>query len=160
MIYAFIETEKANFPITYMCDYFNVSPQAFYDWCARVAGGPTQGEIDEAELVSQIRAIHAESDGTYGQPRMTPALHDKGYCVNHKRVERLMREHGIVGYSPKRRVITTVRADDADNVTDLVKRDFVKSQADIAWCGDIERHEALLNRVEVKGLHLSAVAAA
>lgn len=137
MIYAFIKAEKANFPVTYLCDYFKLSTQAFYDWCDKVASGLTPGEVADAELVAQIRAIHAESDGTYGQPRMTPALHDKGYCVNHKRVERLMREHGIVGHTPRRRVITTVQADDADNVGDLVKRDFVKPHADVAWCGDI-----------------------
>jgi putative transposase len=137
MIYAFIEAEKAHFPVNYMCDYFGVSTQAFYDWSTKIASGPTPGEIADAELVEQIRAIHTESDGTYGQPRMTPALHNKGYCVNHKRVERLMRKHGIVGHTPKRRVITTVPADDADNITDLVKRDFVKPQQDIAWCGDI-----------------------
>jgi transposase InsO family protein len=94
-------------------------------------------EIEEAQLVALMREIHAESDSTYGQPRMTPALWHRGYCVNHKRVERLMREHGIRGHVPKRRVVTTVQAEDADNVTDLVNRDFVKPKPDIAWCGDI-----------------------
>jgi transposase InsO family protein len=28
---------------------------------------------------------------------MTPELRDRGWAVNHKRVERLMRVHGIVG---------------------------------------------------------------
>jgi len=136
-IYRFIAAEKTNFPITFMCERFGVSSSAFYDWCAKVAAGPTKAEIDEMELVAQIRAIHAESDNTYGEPRMTPALRAKGYCINHKRVARLMQKHQVIGYVPKRKVTTTVRAHDADNVTDLVKRDFTKAGPDIAWCGDI-----------------------
>jgi len=136
-IYSFMVAEKANFPVVFMARYFKVSTQAFYDWCAKVAGGPTEGELQEALLVAEMKVIHADSDGTYGEPRMTPALRAKGLCINHKRVERLMQKHQIVGHTPKRRVITTIPAEDADNVTDLVKRDFVKPQADIAWCGDI-----------------------
>ena len=137
MMYLFIEAEKANFPITFMCEQFALSTQAFYDWCAKRAAGPTKAEIEEGQLVAEIRSIHEESAGTYGEPRMTPALQSRGYCVNHKRVERLMRQYEIRGYVPKRRVITTIRAADADNVCDLVKRDFTKTMPDLAWCGDI-----------------------
>jgi transposase InsO family protein len=40
---------------------------------------------------------------------MTPALRRQGLCVNHKRTERLMRLHGIVGVTPRRTVRTTIR---------------------------------------------------
>jgi putative transposase len=43
---------------------------------------------------------------------------------------------------------------------DLVNRDFARSAPNQLWVTDIERHEALRNRVEVRGLHLLAVAAA
>jgi len=43
-----------------------------------------------------IRQIHAESKKIYGSPRMTAALKAKGIKCNHKRVESLMREHGIL----------------------------------------------------------------
>lgn len=136
-IYSFMVVEKANFPVVFMADYFEVSSQAFYDWCNRVAAGSTKAEIQEAQLVAAMKAIHAESDGTYGEPRMTPALRARGYCINHKRVERLMQKHQLIGHTLKRRVITTIPAADAESVTDLVKRDFTKPQADVAWCGDI-----------------------
>lgn len=137
MIYAFIEAEKANFPVTFMAEHFKVSTAAFYEWRAKVAAGPTPTEVAEAELVAEMRAIYAASNGTYGEPRMTRALRVLGHCINHKRVEALMRFHQLVGHTPKRKVITTIRADDADNTVDLVKRDFSKERADMAWCGDI-----------------------
>lgn len=127
-IYSFIAAEKANFPTRFMCRHFEVSTSAFYGWCNKVAGGPTEAEIEEVKLVETMLEIHASSDSTYGEPRMTPALKAKGFCINHKRVERLMQKHRIIGHVPKRKVITTIPAVDADNVTDLVKRDFVKPQ--------------------------------
>lgn len=120
-----------------MCDQFGISTQAFYDWRAKAAAGPTDAEVEEQRLVEEMKAIHADSDGTYGEPRMTPALRERGFIDNHKRIERLMRKHQIKGHVPKRKVITTVPAVDKGSVTDKVKRDFVKPATDVAWCGDI-----------------------
>ena len=55
-----------------------------------------------------MRAIYDESDGTYGEPRMTPELRARGHLINHKRVERLMHKHQVKGHTPKRKVITTI----------------------------------------------------
>jgi transposase InsO family protein len=53
--------------------------------------------------MAEIRAIHTDSRGTYGSPRVTHELRRRGWRVNHKRVERLMADHGIVGHRPRRR---------------------------------------------------------
>jgi hypothetical protein len=65
--------------------------------------GQPAAEQAEAELVAKIRTIHRESSGTYGSPRVTHELRRRGWRVNHKRVERLMATHGIVGHRPRRR---------------------------------------------------------
>ena len=70
---------------------------------ATTAQGPADRHWEEAELVSEIGRIHARSRGTYGAPRIHAELRRRGWTVNHKRVERLMRAHGIVGYRPRRR---------------------------------------------------------
>lgn len=137
MMYAFVDAEEANFPIQFMCKQFGISTSAFFAWRKKHGAGPTVAEIKEAKIVQEMKAIHAESNSTYGQPRMTPALRARGFNDNHKRVERLMRKHEIVGHTPKRRVITTIPAVDKDSVTDKVKRDFTKPEQDLAWCGDI-----------------------
>ncbi|MCB9389367.1 MAG: transposase [Acidimicrobiia bacterium] len=110
-------------------------------------------------LVAEIGRIHAESDGTYGEPRMTPELRSLGHAVNHKRVARLMRLHGIVGVHKPAKVRTTIPAQDAPPLPDLVGRRFDPGQPDVAWVGDIERHEALSNRAVVKGHSCWSVAA-
>jgi putative transposase len=80
-----------------------------------------------------------------------------GLAVNHKRVARLMREAGIQGLYRRRtrRGPTGPATED-----DLVHRQFTVDGPDRLWLTDIERHEALLNRVEVGDLHRRAVAAA
>jgi transposase InsO family protein len=60
--------------------------------------------------VDQIRQIHRDTAGTYGSPRVTAELRAQGVVVNHKRVERLMREREVVGVHLRRRHRTTRRA--------------------------------------------------
>ena len=136
--YAWVAAQKADgFAITMACKVAQVSRQAFHDWRAQQAAGPTPAEIAEADLVAEMREVHAEFDGTYGSPRMTPELRDRGFCVNHKRVERLMQQHGIVGVHKPPKVRTTIAAEHSPPLPDLIGRRFDPGQPDIAWVGDI-----------------------
>ncbi|MBA8824005.1 transposase InsO family protein [Saccharopolyspora lacisalsi] len=80
--------------------------------------------------------MHADSGGTYGSPRVHAQLRREGRVVNHKRVERLMREYDLVGVNPRKRVRTTV-ADQPEPAPDLLGRDFTPGLPDQRWAGDI-----------------------
>ena len=90
-------------------------------------------------LAEKIRAIHDE-DNTVGAPRATAELND-GVApeerVNHKRVARVMREHGIRGYQKRRRVKTTIPEPSGQKVPDLLKRDFTAQAPNQRYVGDI-----------------------
>jgi putative transposase len=88
-------------------------------------------------LVAEIRRIHARSHGTYGAPRVHAELRRRGWAANHKRVERLMRAHGIVGYRPRRRRGLTRQDRAAPPAPDLLGRLFDPERPDVAWCGDV-----------------------
>lgn len=136
--YRWVAARKAEgFPITMACRVAAVSRQAFGEWRTRQAAGPNEAELAENELVVQIRRIHDESDGTYGEPRITSELARRGRCVNHKRIERLMRVHGIVGVHKPARVRTTIPAEDSPPLPDLIGRRFNPGRPDVAWVGDI-----------------------
>jgi putative transposase len=136
--YWWVTARKAEgFPITMACTAAGVSRQAFHDWRTRSLAGPTAVELAEAELVAVMREIHAESDATYGEPRMTTELARRGRVVNHKRVRRLMRHHGIVGVHKPAKVRTTIPAEENPSVPDLVGRRFAPAAPDVVWCGDI-----------------------
>ena len=52
----------------------------FYRWRERAAN-PSARQIRDAELLEMIRDIHADSDGTYGSPRIHAMLHRQGQAV-------------------------------------------------------------------------------
>lgn len=136
--YRWVAARKAEgFPITMACKVAEVSRQAFGDWRARSAAGSTAAEVAEVELVGLMRDIHAEFDGTYGEPRMTVELANRGRVVNHKRVRRLMRLHGIVGVHKPAKVRTTIPAEENPPLPDLVGRRFAPAAPDVTWVGDI-----------------------
>ena len=136
--YRWVAARKAEgFPTKMACRAAGVSRQAFYDWRVREAAGPTPAQQAEARLVGEMRRIHDDLDDTYGSPRMTPELVARGFCVNHKRVERLMRLHGIVGVFKPAKVRTTIPAEENPPLPDLVGRRFVPGRPDVVWCGDI-----------------------
>jgi transposase InsO family protein len=82
-----------------------------------------------------VRRIHVELAEAHRAQGVGP--------VNHKRIERVMRENRIAGRHRRRRVSTTVPDPAASHIPDLVKRDFTVSRPNEKWCGDIVRHEAL-----------------
>ena len=87
--------------------------------------------------MAEIRDIHTDSDGTYGEPRITIELRARGWLVNHKRIERLMRVHGIVGVHKPPKIRTTIPAEATPPLPDLVGQRFAPGEPDVAWVGDI-----------------------
>jgi putative transposase len=135
--YRHVSAMKAEgFPVPAACEAAEISTSAYYEWLHR-STGPTEWELDEAYLTNQIRNIHTEGDATYGSPRVTEELRRRGHCANHKRIERLMRAHDIVGITERRRVRTTIQAEDAPPLPDLVEQRFAPGEPDVAWAGDI-----------------------
>jgi len=61
------------------------------------ARGPSARAASDVVMTDQIRAIHCDSDATYGSRRVHAQLLRDGVAVNVKRVARLMRVSQIVG---------------------------------------------------------------
>ncbi len=138
MRYRCVDAQKAaGFPVAAACQAAGVARSAYYAWTASTAQGPAERQREETRLVAEIRRIHARSGGTYGAPRVGAELRRRGWQVNHKRVERLMRTHGIVGYRPRRRRSLTRQDRAAAPAPDLLGRLFDPDQVDLAWCGDV-----------------------
>ena len=136
--YRFVSAMKAEgFPVLAACEAAEVSTSAYYDWAVRSAR-PTDAEWDEALVVNEMRRVHGELDDTYGSPRMTEELRGRGFCVNHKRVERLMAAHGIYAKDGRRKKVRTTIPDvTAPPLPDLVGRDFRVGVPGERTCGDI-----------------------
>jgi len=120
------------------CRVLKVSRSGYYEWCAR----PPSARAEENELLlKHIRAVHAESRGSYGWPRVHAELTlGLGLSVNRKRVARLMRQAGIQGLYRRRRRGCTVRDPAAEPAADLVNRNFTVDGPNRLWITDITEH--------------------
>lgn len=134
--FRFISEQRATFGVKRLCRVLNVHRSGFYAWLARADRRAARTGQD-ARLVEQIRQIHSDTTGTYGSPRVTAELRAQGVMVNHKRVERLMREHEVVGVHLRRQHRPTRRDPAAQAAPDLLGRDFTAPGPDQRWCGDI-----------------------
>jgi len=136
--YRCVDAQKAaGFPVVAACDAAGVSTSTYYAWRRTTIHGPSAAEQAETMLVTQIRTIHTDSHGTDGSPRVTHELRRRGWQVNRKRVERLLRTHAIVGHRPRRRRSLTKADTAAAPAPDLVGRLFDPDRPDVAWCGDV-----------------------
>ena len=67
MSFAFIEAEKARFPIGRLCRTLGVSQSGYFAWRDRPACHRQRADLVH---LSHIRAAFALSNGTSGSPRM------------------------------------------------------------------------------------------
>jgi hypothetical protein len=100
--YRWISARKAEgFPVRLCCYVASVPPSSYYDWRETHGVEPTRSELDEAYLANEIMDIHNTVDDIYGSPRLTSELR-RGRLVNHKRVERIVRVHGLYAKDARR----------------------------------------------------------
>ena len=141
MIYAFIVDRCADLPVEQCCRTMKVSRSAFFAW-RHAQANPTARMLEDAELGDLVVKIHEQSFGTYGTRRVTAELRlGLGREVNHKRVERLMRERGLQGVTRRRRRRGCTRSRDTDlRSDDLVHRQFRPAGPDRLWVQDVTQH--------------------
>ena len=106
MKFRLIGAEKAQHPVSLLCELLGVLRSGFNAWLKRT---PSERWLSDVRLLELIHAIHAESDGTYGSPRIHAELRHRGIRVGRKRVERLMRRDGLSGLVKRRKGKTTIR---------------------------------------------------
>jgi hypothetical protein len=129
------------------CRILGVAASGFFMWRRRA---PSPRQLRFAWLTELVRAIHADSRGTYGWRRVNAELiYGHGVIVNPKTVRKIMRMHGLHGLpgSPKTFRSKANRA----TATDLVERRFDRPAPDQLWVTDLERHEALSDRAVMEG---------
>ena len=150
MTFAFIAAEKAvntSMNIAWACRPLGVSTSGFYDW-VRAQATPCRRRREDAELASTIAAIHRQSRGTYGAPRVHAELRlGMDIHVGRKRVERLMRAEGLQGVTRRRRRGLTKRDAAAIPNDDLVARQFSPDGPNQLWVADITEHPTPEGRV-------------
>ncbi len=129
-----MRAHQAEYSIRTMCRVLEVSTSGFYAWRSREK---SKRQNEDEKLQLEVKAIHEQSRGTYGVPRIHRALRTQGLHVGRKRVARLMKAAAVAGVSRRRSTITTRRDRSARPAPDLLDRKFVADGPNQIWVADI-----------------------
>ena len=136
MKYAWIEKHRQIYSTTLMCELLSVSRSGLNAARART---PCRRTLDDEQLIQQIRLSQHKHRGRYGRRRMTTEVSQaEGRRVNHKRVARLMREHGLQSHKRRRfRVVTTDSKHAHPVAPNVLARDFAATAPNQKWLADL-----------------------
>ena len=134
MKYASITQHVGRYPLELMCRALQVSPAGFY---ASRGRPPSARAIATAQLTMTITAIHRESRGTYGSPRVFEDLQARAIPCSRKRVARLMRAAGLESKRPRPFRLTTQSDHGMAVAPNVLDRQFAVRRPDQAWVGDV-----------------------
>jgi len=124
----------SEFRVTAMSRVLEVGASGYYRWRGRK---PSAREVENERLVEKIKATHAESRSTYGSPKIYRKLRQAGETVNHKRVARLMKKHGLKAKRVKKFKRTTDSRHSLPVAENVLARDFKTTRPDTVWASDI-----------------------
>lgn len=112
-----------------------VARSGYYRWRQ---GRTSPRDAANGRLIEKIKSIYKDRRGNYGSPRITQELRQGGHQYNHKRVERLMRQHGLKGRTcSKRKVRTTDSAHDQPIAPNLLRDRAAPQKPNEVWVADI-----------------------
>jgi len=104
---------------------------------ARRRRPPSRRSLRDAEILGEIRAVRKGFAAVYGARRGWIELRRRGVHVARCTVERIMREHGMVGVRRGKRTRTTTADPAAARAADLVNRNFTAPAPNRLWMADI-----------------------
>lgn len=139
MKYAWIERNRRQWPISLACEVLGVSPSGYYERQARAIDSSNQARrsVSNEALLVHIRAVHAETKGEYGWPRVWKDLLARGIRVGKERVQKLMQLHGIKARAKRKYKATTDSNHSLPVAENLLQRNFSPAAPDGAWSSDI-----------------------
>ena len=134
MKFQFIEEHRNEFAVNRLCQALGVSRSGYYAWRERPA---SQREMANQALLHKIKAVHAESEETYGSPRIYRELNEAGVACSVNRIARLMRQHGIVAIQVRQFKVTTKTNEAHPVAPNLLDGDFSATAPNEKWLADI-----------------------
>lgn len=107
-------------------------PRATYYYHAKRLKQPDKYALAREEIIG----IFHENRGRYGYRRITLELHNRGYVINHKTVQRLMREENLV-CRVRRKKYRSYKGEVGKIAPNLLERDFSTTAPNQKWVTDI-----------------------
>ncbi|PRT67123.1 IS3 family transposase [Streptococcus anginosus] len=80
------------------------------------------------DIKAEIQAIFTEHKGNYGYRRITLELRNRGFVVNHKKVQRLMKALGLSARIRRKRKYSSYQGEVGKKADNLIQRQFEASK--------------------------------
>ena len=120
-----------------LCRVVGASVSGFYAWLRAIPAAQNRAKT-EAALCGHIGRIFAARRRVYGSPRVHAELGREGRRHSRRRIERLMRQMGLVARHGRRRTPrTTDSRHDLPVAPNLLDRHFAAERPDAVWLADI-----------------------
>lgn len=129
-----IEQHLKQYSIALMCAALDVSRAGFYAYRGRPV---SERELENRLLVAEMREVQSANRQSYGSPRMTRELRNRGRSCGRHRVARLMCHNGLAARRKKRFRKTTDSNHSFRCAENLVAREFKVEAPNLIWVGDV-----------------------
>ena len=133
MKYEFISEHKKVWPISLMCDVFQVKRGGYYHF-EKVS---KELDPDHEAMLIFIKEIARVTDYSYGSRRMRDALNALGYPVGRDKTKKLMKEAKVKARYKKKYKVTTDSNHKHPVFENLVNRNFAVKELDTVYVSDI-----------------------
>ena len=131
----YMEANRSKHQVAKMAQWLNVSRSGYYAWRKR---HPSLRDTENQRLLGEIRRIHEEYRQVYGSRKMTQELKKRmDKPVNHKRVERIMKENGIRSKVTKKYKATTNSRHHLPVAPNILDRNFTAEKPAQKMVSDI-----------------------
>ena len=117
--------------MTLLLEIAQLPRATFYYHCKRM-----QKADKYAQAKAEISTIYHENKGRYRYRRITAVLHNRGMCLNHKTVQRLMRELGLVCRVRVKRY-RSYKGEVGKIAPNLLNRNFHAEKTNQKWVTDV-----------------------
>ena len=129
--YAVIYRHRDEYPVSVMCQFFEVSRSGYYDFVKRIG----RAEHD-AELAKETQACQNKTYKTYGYRRIWKWLRDRNIKRNPKTVLRVMKKYGLLSEIRRRRKWVNL-GQQLHKYENLLNRQFRADRPNAKWVTDI-----------------------
>nr|WP_186324914.1 IS3 family transposase [Paenibacillus bovis] len=141
---------RKEYPVTLLCKTIGVSTSGYYAYLKRPKKELTDRDKKD---IKAIKKLYKKSKGTYGAKRIAGELRSNNHIINHKRVDRLMKELNI---KSKIRQVKTKKEEKVNSAgfvyNNLLNRDFDAAFPNKKWVTDITELNVMNNKMYISAL--------
>ena len=128
------ELREEGYALKYLLVAMGLSKSTYY----YEIGKADKVQERNADISSKIESIFQENKGRYGVRRVCGELARRGFTVNHKRVQRIMKRLGLAGKRPKEKY-HSYRGEVGKVADNIINRDFSTDKPLQKWTTDVSQ---------------------